>query len=484
MIRARRPTFLLTRRKLSIIVEKAEPAGILPPSLHPAFPAWEQSAMLDLNLGRSPDCTGLSRRRFLRLGGLSALGLSLPAFLRLQARAAERGADRKDVNCILLWMQGGPSHHETFDPKPDAPAEVRGEFATVPTTLPGVRISEHLPLLARQTDKYSIIRGHDPKNGSHGVADHLMMTGHKFNAALPYPCFGSVIARERGYRDGMLPFVQLGRFIDRRFNGGIAGFLGDEFNPFEVAEDPNAAAFKVRDLGADDAQKARLERRYKMLGEVDSYQKEVEESQAVKARDAFYEKAHGLITSPRAKRAFDLDQEPDRLRERYGRTQFGQSCLLARRLIEAGTHFVTVTDGGWDTHQNNFKSLKERKLPVLDRAYSALLQDLSDGGLLANTLVVWFGDFGRTPKINPSAGRDHWSTAGVACLGGGGVKCGEVVGATNPLGEYVIDNPVGPADLAATIYTALGVPLHTWYKAQDGRPIELCPEGKPVRQLL
>jgi hypothetical protein len=440
--------------------------------------------MLDLNLGRTTDCTGLTRRSFLRVGGLSALGLTLPGFLRLQAQAADKGGDRKAINCVLLWMQGGPSHHETFDPKPDAPAEVRGEFATVPTTLPGVRISEHLPLLARLTDKYSIIRGHDPKNGSHGVADHLMMTGHKFNAALPYPCFGSVIAKERGYKDGMLPFVQLGRFIDRRFNGGIAGLLGDEHNPFEVAEDPNAAAFKVRDLGVDDAQRARLERRYRMLGEIDDFQRREETSQSVRARDVFYQKAHGLITSPRAKKAFDLDQEPDRARERYGRTPFGQSCLLARRLIEAGTHFVTVTDGGWDTHQDNFKSLKTRKLPVLDRAYSALLQDLSDRGLLESTLVVWFGDFGREPKINPSAGRDHWATAGVACMGGGGVKCGEVVGATNPLGEYVIDNPVGPADLAATIYTALGVPLHTWYKAQDGRPIELCPEGKPVRQLI
>jgi uncharacterized protein (DUF1501 family) len=444
--------------------------------------------MLDLCNGRTSDCTGLSRRTFLRVGGLSALGLSLPGFFRLQQAAADSNAvpARKTVNCILLWMQGGPSHHETFDPKPDAPAEVRGEFGTIPTTLPGIRISEHLPLLARQTDKYSIIRGHDPKNGSHGVADALMMSGHKFNASLPFPCYGSVVAKERGYRDGMLPFVQLGRNIDRRFNGGIAGFLGDEFNPFEVPDDPNSPAFKVRDLSVETAaQQARLERRYAMLNEVDRHQRRAEElSQAVKARDAFYEKAHGLITSPRAKRAFDLGQEPDRLREAYGRTTFGQSCLLARRLIEAGVHFITVTDGGWDTHQNNFKSLKERKLPVLDRAYAALLQDLHDRGLLDSTLVVWFGDFGRTPKINPSAGRDHWASAGVACLGGGGVKRGEVVGATNPLGEFVIDSPVTPQDLAATIYHTLGIPLHTWYRTQDGRPVELVPEGKSVKQLV
>jgi uncharacterized protein (DUF1501 family) len=444
--------------------------------------------MLDFTTGRASDCTGLSRRSFLRVGGLSALGLSLPAFLRLQHAASASGAPAraKTVNCILMWMQGGPSHHDTLDPKPDAPAEVRGEFNTIPTTLPGVRVVEHLPLLAKQTDKLSIIRGHDPKNGSHGVADHLMMTGHKFNPSLPFPCFGSVVAKERGYRDGMLPFVQLGRFIDRRFNGGIGGFLGDQYNPFEVHDDPNAAAFKVRDLSvANDAERARLERRYAMLAEVDRYQKAAEEdSQAVKARDVFYEKAHGLITSPLAKRAFDLTAEPDRLRDAYGRNTFGQSCLLARRLIEAGVHFVTLTDGGWDTHADNFKSLKTRKLPVLDRAYSTLLQDLHDRGLLDNTLVVWFGDFGRTPKINPSAGRDHWASAGVACMGGGGVKTGEVVGATNALGEFVTDSPVSPQDLAATIYHTLGIPLHTWYRAQDGRPIELVPEGKPIRQLV
>jgi hypothetical protein len=443
--------------------------------------------MLHVSTGKSTDCTGLSRREFLSIGGLSVLGLTLPGFLRLRQLAAASGTPVKSpINCILLWMQGGPSHIDTFDPKPDAPAEIRGEFNTIPTTIPGIRFVEHLPLLAKQTDKFSIIRGHDPKNGSHGVADHLMMSGHKFNASMAFPCYGSVVAKERGYRNGMFPFVQLGRYIDRRFNGGIAGFLGDQYNPFEIQEDPNAPGFKVRDLSlTSDAERARMERRYSMLTDLDRYQKNVEENaQAVKARDVFYEKAHGLITSPAAKRAFDLNQEPEPVREAYGRNPFGQSCLLARRLIEAGVHFVTVTDGGWDTHQNNFRSLKDRLLPRLDRAYAALLQDLHDRGMLENTLVVWFGDFGRTPKVNPSAGRDHWATAGVACMGGGGVKKGEVVGATNQLGEFVIDSPVTPQDLAATIYHTLGIPLHTWYRAQDGRPIELVPEGKPIRQLV
>lgn len=444
--------------------------------------------MLDLVTGRSTDCTGVSRRSFLQLGGLSALGLTLPGFLRLRelTAAAPASGSKKSVNCILLWMQGGPSHIDTFDPKPEAPAEIRGEFGTVPTTHAGIRLTEHLPLLARQTDKYSIIRGHDPKNGSHGVADHLMMSGHKFNPALPFACYGSVVAKERGYRNDLFPFVQLGRNIDRRFNGGIAGFLGDQYNPFEVNDDPNAATFRVRDLSiANEADRQRLERRYSMLTELDRQQHLVETRAApVQARDTFYEKAHALITSPAAKKAFALDQEPDKVREMYGRNTLGQSCLLARRLIEAGVHFVTVTDGGWDTHQNNFRSLKDRLLPRLDRAYATLLQDLQARGLLDNTLVVWFGDFGRTPKVNPSAGRDHWSTAGVACMGGGGVRVGEVVGATNATAEFVTDSPVSPQDLAATIYHALGIPLHTWYKTAEGRPIELVPEGKPIRQLV
>jgi len=440
--------------------------------------------MFDLNIGSSSDCRGLSRRSFLRVGGLASLGLSLPDFLR--AREATPPASRKDVRCILMWMQGGPSHIDMFDPKPEAPVEIRGDFKTIPTTLPGVRFTEHLPRLAKLTDHYSVIRGHDPKNGSHGVADHIMMTGHRFNASLPFPCFGSVVAKERGYVDGMLPFVQLGKNIDRRFNGGIAGFLGDEYNAFEVLDDPNAAVFRVRDLSiASSAERTRLERRYGMLGDLESYQKAIENSaQPVRARDAFYEKAHGLITSPAAKRAFDIDAEPERVRESYGRTTFGQSCLLARRLVEAGVQFVTVTDGGWDTHVNNFTSLKERLLPRLDSGFSALLEDLRVRGMLENTMVVWFGDFGRTPKVNPSAGRDHWATAGVACMAGGGIRPGQVVGQTNALAEFVTDNPVSPQDLAATIYHQLGVPLHTWYKAQDGRPIELCPEGKPVKQLV
>ena len=445
--------------------------------------------MLDFHFDRTTDCSGASRRNFLRVGGLATLGLTLPGFLRARAAVEANGTTaptRKAKRCILMWMQGGPSHIDSFDPKPEAPAEIRGDFKTISTSLPGVQFTEHVPMLAKAANLFGIIRGHDPKNGSHGVADHLMLSGHKFNASLPFPTYGSVIAKERGFVDGMIPYVQLGKSIDRRFNGGIAGFLGDEFNPFEVLEDPNAPVFRVRDLSlGSDAERQRLERRYGMLADLENYQKRVESSATpVKARDTFYEKAHGIITSPAAKKAFDIASEDAKTRDRYGRNPLGQQCLLARRLIDSGVQFVTVTDGGWDTHVNNFKSLAERKLPPLDQALSALVEDLKQRGMLDDTLVVWFGDFGRTPKVNPSAGRDHWASAGVALMAGGGVKGGQVVGKTNALAEYVTDNPVSPQDLAATIYTALGVPLHTWYKAQDGRPIELVPEGKPVRQLI
>ena len=440
--------------------------------------------MLDLFTGSSSDCTGMKRRTFLQVGGIAALGLGLPTFLR--ARASSPVAPVKVKRCILLWMQGGPSHIDTFDPKPEAPAEIRGDFKTISTAIPGVQFTEVAPMLAKSAKNFAIIRGHDPKNGSHGVADHLMMSGMKFNASLPFPCFGSTVAKERGFVGGMLPFVQLGKSIDRRFNGGVAGFLGDEFNPFEVHEDPSAKVFKVRDLGlADDAERQRLERRYSMLTELETYQKHVETSSVpVHARDTFYEKAHGIITSPIAKKAFDVNAETDATRDRYGRNQLGQSCLLARRIIESGVQFVTVTDGGWDTHTNNFKSLKDKLMPRVDQGLSALVEDLKTRGMLDDTLVVWFGDFGRTPKVNPTAGRDHWATAGVALMAGGGTPGGTVVGRTNPLAEYVVDNPVSPQDLAATIYTKLGINLQTWYKAQDGRPIELCPEGKAVKELM
>jgi hypothetical protein len=439
--------------------------------------------MFDLGGGSSRSCDGVSRRNFLRVGALTAFGLGLPDLLRARVQAGSPG---DEVSCILLWLQGGISHIDSFDPKPEAPAEVRGEFGVIDTAVPGIQVCDPLPRLAASQDKFSILRSLNPRNGSHGVADAYMMTGHPFNPALTYPSFGAVLSKEKGDRNQMPPFVQVGMSIDARFGGGVAGFLGDRYNPFVLPGDASNPNYTVRDVtmpaGID---RARFERRMKVLDAVDTWQERMEAvPSALEATDTFYQKAYGLITAPQAKKAFQIGAEDPRLRDRYGRNSLGQGCLLARRLIEAGVRFVTVTDGGWDTHQNNFKALKDRLLPRLDGALSALLQDLSDRGLLASTMVVCLSDFGRTPKVNPSAGRDHWSTAGIALLAGAGLKPGVAVGQTNALAESPIEAPYVTEDLAATIYDRLGIPLDTTHHTPDGRPIQVNYDGRLIRELL
>ena len=443
--------------------------------------------MFQLENGSSRSCDGVNRRHFLRVGTLAGLGLTLPDWLRARARAAGSGSGAgKDVSCILLWLQGGISHIDSFDPKPDAPVETRGEFGVIDTNVAGIRLCDPLPKLAQHQDKYSILRSLNPRNGSHGTADAYMMTGHPFSQAITYPTFGSVIAKEKGDRDSMPPFVQVGTNVDQRFGGGIAGFLGDQFNPFVLPGDASRPDFSVRDVtlpgGVD---RDRFQRRMKVLETVDTWQAKVESGPTIlEAADTFYEKAYSLITAPRAKKAFDIGSEEPRLRDRYGWNSLGQGCLLARRLIEGGVRFVTVTDGGWDTHQNNFNSLKTRLLPRLDSALSSLLQDLSDRGLLDSTLVVTLSDFGRTPKINPSAGRDHWSTAGIALLAGGGIRPATAVGQTNALGEQPTESPYLTEDLAATLYHCLGISPETTHRTPDGRPVQVNYDGRLIRELV
>jgi hypothetical protein len=419
------------------------------------------------------------------VGALAGLGLSLPDWLRARA-AASAGESSQDVSCILLWLQGGISHIDSFDPKPDAPVEIRGEFGVIDTNVPGIRLCDPLPMLAQHQDKYSILRSLNPRNGSHGTADAYMMTGHPFSQAITYPTYGSVIAKEKGDRNSMPPFVQVGTNVDYRFGGGVAGFLGDQYNAFVLPGDASRPGFTVRDVtlpgGVD---RERFQRRMKVLETVDTWQAKVESSPAIlEAADTFYEKAYSLITAPQAKKAFDIGAEDPRLRDRYGWNSLGQGCLLARRLIEGGVRFVTVTDGGWDTHQNNFTSLKTRLLPRLDMALASLLQDLSDRGLLESTLVVTLSDFGRTPKINPSAGRDHWSTAAIALLAGGRIRPGIAVGQTNALGEQPTEAPYLTEDLAATLYQCLGIPLDTTHHTPDGRPIQVNYDGRLIRELV
>ena len=389
----------------------------------------------------------------------------------------------------MIWLQGGISHIDSFDPKPAAPQEIRGEFAAIATNVPGIMLCEPLPKLAQHQDKYSILRSWNPKNGSHGVADAYVMTGHPFNPALTYPAYGAVVARELGDRKSMPPYVQLGNAIDKKFGGGAAGFLGDQFNPFILPGDASNPNFTVRDVvlpgGVD---RNRFQYRMKVLHAVDTWQKRMESAAAaaapVQAAGTFYEKAYNLVTAPGAKKAFDIHSEDPRLRDRYGRNSLGQGCLLARRLIEGGVRFVTVTDGGWDTHQDNFKAMKTRLLPRLDAAVSGLVQDLSDRGMLEQTLVMVLSDFGRTPKVNPSAGRDHWSTAGVALLAGGGLHAGVAVGQTDALAEQPTEAPYYTEDIAATAYHCLGIPLDTTHQTPDGRPVQVNYDGRLIRELI
>ena len=425
-------------------------------------------------------CDGVNRRSFLQIGALGGLGLSLVSYLQNAAAAT----DKSPTNCILIWTRGGTSHHDTLDPKPDAPTSVRGEYDVIDTAIPGVKFTEICPNLAKHADKFSVLRGWNPRNGSHGTADQYVMSGRKFNQAVAYPTYGSVLSHYHGFRTAMPPFIQLGTEVDRRFGGGSSGLLGLEHMPFEIDADPNADKFSVRDITPPtDVSFARIDRRKSALARLDALQRNTDVQQpAFAALDEHYEAAINMITAPETKQAFDLEKEDVKLREAYGKNRFGQSCLLSRRLIEAGVRFVTVTDGGWDTHSNNFKSLKTR-IPPVDTALPQLLLDLQERGLLDTTLVCWFTDFGRTPKINSASGRDHWSTAGFAVMAGAGTPPGTILGATDAEGGHVSKDEYFTDDIAATVYSKLGLPTDLIAHAPDGRPVRLI-EGRPIKEWM
>lgn len=417
----------------------------------------------------------------MQVGALGGLGLSLDMALRARAESTTTSSE---LNCILVWTQGGTSHIDSIDPKPEANADIRGEFSTIPTALPGVQFTELMPHFAKRLGQFSVLRNLNPRNGSHSVADAIMLSGKPFNQTITYPCFGSVIAKERGKRNSLPPFVQLGSNVDRRMRGGLAGYLGIEHNPFEVPGDPNSESYTVRDVTPPGGLSlARFEQRRKALSLLDTLPRKAEQNAgALEATDKFYENAFEVISSPQTKKAFDLSAEKAETRDAYGRNYFGQSCLLARRLVESGARFVTVSDGGWDTHSNNFKTLKT-KLPPVDQGIPALIDDLQQRGLLDTTLVVWMTDFGRTPVINANAGRDHSSTASYICMAGIGTPAGSVIGKTDATATRTEGGEYYAHDVAATIYSKLGIPLDTSHVAPDGRPIWLC-DGEPIKELM
>ena len=442
--------------------------------------------MFNVNLKgalRSTDCEGITRRDMLKVGGLGLFGLSLPGLL--QARAAQAVAkvkadDPKVEGVIVLWCQGGPSHLDTFDLKPDSSSEYRGEFQPIETNVSGIQISEHLPKTAQVMDKFAIIRSLHSPIAAHQQATDYMLTGYRPLPTLKYPSYGAVVAKELGVRENLPPYVAMpgpGR-------GGQAGFIGAGYSAFAIGN-PSGRNYRVPNITLrPDVDHPRLARRRSFLTKSNKRFIEGMPDDNIRSVDKFYEQAYDLVTSEHAKKAFDLSQEPDSLREKYGRHIYGQGALLARRMIEAGVRFVLISSGGWDTHRNNWDSLKTRQLPPIDQAWSALLADLDDRGTLDKTMVLMLGEFGRTPKINTTrGGRDHWSRCRFVNIAGGGVQGGQVIGSSDATGGVPADNPITIEDVATTVYDALGVDYKKQYITPTGRPIRLAMNGRVIDEL-
>jgi hypothetical protein len=463
-----------------------------------------------------------SRRDFVFAGALTGFGLTLEGLVRGRAAAQDGGLGyakaevlpQKAKACILIWLAGGPSHIDLWDLKPEASEAVRGSFQPIASRVPGVQICEHLPRTAKIMDRVALVRSVTGPEAEHDRATQHLLTGHRPLPVTEYPSYGSVVARERGVGTALPNYIAVP--TANRAMG--SGYLSNAYEPFEVGGDPAQPNFQVRNLvsgfglrlGSD-----RVKRRRDLVQRLDGFTPHVAATEGARARNSFYDQAYDLLTSKKAYEAFDLSREDPKLRDQYGvaagprppdmpvqtpagranvplpagYTSMGQSCLLARRLVEAGVSFVTVsTTGGnqasWDTHAQNFTTLKDQLLPQLDAAYAALIEDLDRRGLLDSTLVVLMGEFGRTPRINGNAGRDHWSQAHSVVLAGGGVRRGAVIGRTDGNAEFPVDRPVTPADLAATAYTLLGIDPHKQDHTPDGRSTKLVADGQAVPELM
>lgn len=444
-------------------------------------------------------CDGMSRRDFLHAGSLGMLGLTMPSYFALKA---EGRVSNEDKNCIFLFLVGGPSQLDTFDMKPDAPAEIRGPYKPIRTSSPDIQISEIFPRTAKHADKFSIIRSmYHKAAGVHDTGHQMMQTGRLFLNGLEQPHAGSVLGYLRGSKNDLPPHVMLPRPIGptggNMPHGQTAGFLGKSHDPFVLNADPSAPNFEAPDmLPPEYISATRIDRRRSLRGMIDESVEYFESNLDAKLLDDSFNQAYTLMSSANAREAFDLSQEPEKVREKYGMNKFGQSCLLSRRLIERGVRFCTVNmfetvfnEITWDIHGSApfspIECYSDLVGPMFDKAYSSLLEDLHERGLLESTMVVAMGEFGRTPKINPAGGRDHWPQVWSVLTAGGGVQGGRVIGKTDEIGAYPVERPVSPAELVASVYHSLGVDLETELPAPGSRPVPVVDYGvEPVWELF
>jgi hypothetical protein len=447
-----------------------------------------------MNLGHT-NCAGVTRRDFLQVGLGGAVGLGLCDLLRLRATAADpqgtlKGSSGRDVNCILVWMDGGPSHYETFDPKPEAPLEIRGEFKPIPTSVPGVHFSECIPRLASVADRFTVVRSIHHKDPNHGGGNHYMMTGKPTPVPVAcgafvtfHPSYGSMVSFDRGLRDGLPAYVS----IPEVSRSGGPNFLGGQHAPFVIDGSPNSPKFRVRDvvLPADisEGRAASREALRRSLDTMKRYADRFADDPAV-TFDQYHAQGLDLVASPSAQKAFDIHQESDAMRDAYGRNDFAQRLLLARRLVEVGVSFVTVYYGGWDHHTKLFEAYKGDHVRRFDQGVAALITDLDDRGLLDRTLVIALGEFGRTPKVNKDGGRDHWPGAMSVLMAGAGVPRGRVIGATDAKGYYASESVYRPEDFAASLYTKMGIDPSRVLETTSGRPVQLVTGGQLIRELF
>jgi hypothetical protein len=427
------------------------------------------------------NCDGIPRRDFLRIGALAGIGLGLNDYLAFAGDGRVNG-NAKAKAAIFVRLGGGPSHLDTFDLKPDAPDTHRGEFKEIATNVPGIRICEHLPKLAKCADKYAILRGISHNLAAHELGLLYLGTGNRPVPALRYPSYGSVVARELGAPAELPPFVAI-----PSEGADTTGYLGVEYGPFETGATPQPGKpMEIRGLSLKDGVTlADVDRRQNMLQRYDqAFGDFAQKDKLLAGMDQFSQRAYAMMRSTRTREAFELRKESAEITTLFGSDSFSQSCLLATRLIEAGVRFVTVNFGGWDTHTDNFKTLKDKNLPALDAGLSGLLLALHAKSLLEYTTVFVTGEFGRTPKINPRAGRDHWPRSMCCLLAGGGIQGGRVIGESDAKGEGPKDTPITPDDVAATFYQSLGIDPRKEYRTPTGRPVMIVRNGSPLKEVL